>query len=270
MTVSVIEIDSREPVVRSAARISVSENTADGRFVQDPIGEPGDGKIFGIDVLGAIYLHIQKPDVEIANAAGQFAAGEDVDHFAIRAEPNPTRVKGQWSIRIVEPKKIRVLQKEIALLREKKRESREVNLARIYFCFGEICVHSQRSSHRRRDAVEGVHARFEIESAISLAVALVAVSASEEWFHLQPDSLTNAGEVLQLTEVGQGRNALVPERASPAINLLFPANLPLDIKSPNGALGIEGEALERNRNLGRPTFGIPAALAIPDGVPFHV
>src|SRR5690606_27227707 len=112
----------------------------------------------------------QCTEVPGTGTAGQLHARIDVDGITGAAQADTPRVKGNAIDVVVEatpaatgaPAKaedVDVLQEEVALLRKKQREAREVHLAVVHFGGREVRVEGQGAGEVRRDLVEHVQRR---------------------------------------------------------------------------------------------------------------
>ena len=97
-------------------------------------------------------LHLQESDVVGTNFAGNFHAVIDRHGRAIVSQTDPP---GEESLILSFPAKkkdARILQKEIALLWEEDRETREVDDLIVYFCLAKVRIDRELGGKRGRDA----------------------------------------------------------------------------------------------------------------------
>ena len=154
----------------------------------------------------------------------------------------------------------RAFQEELALLGKEQGKAGEVDLPIVGLRLGKVGVHGQDGGEVGRDVLGDVQAGFPL--AVVLFFAPGGVGPELPAFALLQS--LEAGEQACLGEVGDPH---VLPRRGPAVLLLLPLDLSLDVQAPGGLSRLEAEGLEGNGQLGRPPALGPEGRRIPDPVP---
>src|SRR5262249_44513778 len=92
-------------------------------------------------------------------------------------------------------------------------------------------------------------------------------AAGNERPYVEAVSLAQVHQPGELSRRRQVRGPHVGPRARPAVVLLKALDLPLDVEAPDLLPRLEAEALEGNRDFGRPSLRGDARPRVPDAVP---
>ena len=107
-------------------------------------------------------LHVEQADVELPGLAGDAAAADDRNRFAVVADADAAAEEQVDLTRIADAEEAGVLEEERALLRKEQLEAIEVDLLIVDFDLREVGVDGGVERQARRDAVLQVDAEVEI------------------------------------------------------------------------------------------------------------
>ena len=275
-----------------AIRVAVGRDEAERRLLAQVHLRARHREILVPDVVGVLHLHVEHAEAEAPDAAADFRARADVDDLAARVdaelareERHAVRVRDFEEVDLLaeaaEVEDARVLQEEIARLREEQREAVEVHLARVDLGVGEVRVEGERTCYGRRQLVEDVEGGIERREVLvvdigcarhrvhdPLAVAEAADRAARHDVESEAaDVALDARESARLRHVG--RELVLPPR-SPAALLVDAPHVAHHVEAPGRRLGVERERLERERELAGPALGVHSRFRVPDAVPLDL
>src|SRR5437763_1790170 len=111
------------------------------------------------------------------------------------------------------------------------------------------------NGERRGDAISDIEAGVRSKAA-ALSKWIVAIARQQIRPHFQPEALPQFPQLPQLTEIIERRHALRARGRGPADRFLIVPDDSFDVHPPEVTRRIERDALERDRDFGRPAFRV--------------
>ncbi len=264
---AVVPVQAVGLVRARTGRIAAGEDAAQRRSLAQVVRDARDGEVALGHALGRVGAHVERADVPALVPPGDLAAVEDRDFLPGVVQPHAAaEERDQVVAQVGELEDARVLQEERALLGEEEREARQVELARVGLGLGEVRVDRQHRLQAGRDAIEGVQPRL-AGRLVRAGRAVVHPVAVEEGHHVETQPLVQPVQARQIAGFRDQEDGRVVARARPAVDLVAALDPAVDVEAPGPARGIEGQRLERDRELRRPALGIDRRRALPDPVP---
>src|SRR5438270_5705123 len=119
------------------------------------------------------------------------------------------------------------------------------------------------------DAISDIEAGVHSEAA-ALFKWIVAIARQQIRPHFQPEALPQFPQLPQLTEIIERRHALRARGRGPADRFLIVPDDSFDVHPPEVTRRIERDALERDRDFGRPAFRVHARARFPERIEIAV
>ncbi len=158
---------------------------------------------------------------------------------------------------------VRILQKEIALLRKEQPETRQVDLPIVDFRRGKIRVQRQRCVERRCEFVENVERRLHFRNVAPWRETAPLVGG-QGWHDVEAETLL---DIRDTCEFAGNRRALRPVSRDPAHGFIVAGDPAIQVEAPHVGVRVERDRLERNPRLDNPAIVPLRGLGLPDTAP---